>query len=82
MVKVTLVTTKTCVYCPTAKRIWGELKQSNNFDYEEVDATSPIGQQIVERFGIMSVPTTIIDERVAFVGIPEKNKALEFVKGK
>ena len=64
MVKVTLVTTKTCVYCPTAKKIWNELKQKNNFDYEEVDATSPQGQQIVQRFGIMSVPTTIINNKM------------------
>lgn len=80
MVKVTLVTTKTCIYCPTAKKIWSELKQTNNFDYEEVDATSPKGQQIVQQFGIMSVPTTIIDGRVEFIGIPDKNKAITLVK--
>lgn len=82
MVKVTLVTTKTCIYCPTVKRIWQELRQTNDFDYEEVDANSAAGQRIVQKFDIMSVPTTIIDNIVEFVGIPDKNRALAILNGK
>ena len=47
--------------------------------YEEVDALSPEGQEMVERYGIMSVPTTLIDGKVAFVGVPDKAKALAAV---
>ncbi len=82
MVKITLVTTKACVYCPTAKKIWHDLRQTNDFDYEEVDATSPAGQQIVQKFGIMSVPTAIIDGRVEFIGIPDKSRALTILKSR
>lgn len=79
MVKVTILTTKSCVYCPTAKRLWADIKKDHNFDYEEVDALSEKGQQIVERHGIMSVPTTLIDGKVMFTGIPDKNKAVAAV---
>lgn len=83
MVKVTILTTKSCVYCPTAKRIWAEVKKEKDFDYEEVDALSEKGQQIVERYGIMSVPTTLIEKNgrteVAFVGVPDKQKAISKV---
>lgn len=83
MVKVTVLTTKSCVYCPTAKKLWQDIKKDHKFDYEEVDALSERGQQIVERYGIMSVPTTLIEKNgkteVAFTGIPDKQKAISKV---
>lgn len=80
MVKVTLVKTKTCPYCPSASKLWQELQKTEKFEYEEVDAMTEKGQQIVSKLGIMSVPTTIIDDKVVFVGVPDKQKALEAVK--
>lgn len=79
MVKVTVLTTKSCVYCPTAKKLWQDIRKEHKFDYEEVDALSEKGQEIVERHGIMSVPTTLIDGKVMFTGIPDKNKAVAAV---
>ena len=85
MTKIILVKTKTCVYCPTASAIWKDLHQHYKFDYEEVDATTPKGQELVMKFMIMAVPTTIIEkdgkQSVAFVGLPRKEKAAELVKG-
>lgn len=81
MVKVTVVTTKSCVYCPIAKRVWADVKTGRSFDYEEVDAMSDKGKELVERYGIMSVPTTIIDGKVAFTGVPDKSKAIAAVEG-
>lgn len=80
MVKVTMLTTKSCPYCPSAKRLWQELKKESKFDYEEVDALSEKGQDLVSRHGIMSVPTTIIDGKVAFIGVPDRSKAIAAVK--
>jgi glutaredoxin len=81
MVKVTVVTTKICPYCPPAKKVWQELKKQYNFEYEEVDASTDKGQQLAKKFNIRTVPTTIIDDRVAFIGVPPKQKAIEAVKG-
>lgn len=80
MKKVILLTTSTCPYCPAAKKLWQELKKKHKFDYEEVDATSEKGMRLVQKHMIMSVPTTIIDNEVAFVGIPDREKAIEAIK--
>lgn len=80
MKKVQLVYTKTCVYCPNTKALWKELQKKYKFDYQEIDAVSPEGQKLVQKFSIMSVPTTIIDDKVQFVGVPNKAKAEEAVR--
>jgi glutaredoxin len=81
MVKVIIVTTKACPYCPPAKTLWRELKKEYDFEYEEVDATTDRGQELAKQFNIRMVPTTIIDDKVAFIGVPPKEKAIEAVKG-
>ena len=78
--KVTVVTTKSCPYCPSAKRVWQEVKKEHSFEYEEVDAMSPEGQDLVGRLGVMTVPTTIINGKIAFTGVPDKKKAIQAVE--
>ncbi len=80
MKKVVLLTTKWCPYCPAAKKLWQELHEKYKFDYKEVDGSSEEGQELSAKHKVMSVPTTIIDDKVAFVGVPDKVKAEEVVK--
>lgn len=82
MVKVQLVYTKTCVYCPIAKSLFKDLKKQYKFDYEEIDGTSPEGQKMVSKYSIMSVPTIIVDGKVRFNGVPARDKAIVAVTGK
>lgn len=80
MTKVTVVYTKTCVYCPAAKAVWKDLQKQHKFDYEEVDAVSQKGQLLAAKFNIMSVPTTIIDDgKDVIVGVPSKERAAKAV---
>ncbi|MBI4009721.1 MAG: thioredoxin family protein [Candidatus Aenigmarchaeota archaeon] len=85
MTKVILLKTRTCIYCPATSRLWQDLKNQYNFDYEEIDATTPKGQELVMKFSIMAVPTTIIErngkQSVAFVGIPPREKAVQVIGG-
>ncbi|MBU5537358.1 MAG: thioredoxin family protein [Candidatus Aenigmatarchaeota archaeon] len=76
MVKVQLVYTKSCVYCPIAKAMFRDLKKQYKFDYEEIDATSPEGQKLVAKYSIMAVPTIIVDNVVKWVGVPQKDKVI------
>lgn len=75
MVKIILVTAQWCHFCPTAKQVWKELKEKFDFEYEEVDLDTPEGEKLVEKFSIASVPTTIIDDKIVFVGVPDRDKA-------
>ncbi len=78
--KVTILTSKSCPACPTAKQIWRKIKEKNDFDYEEIDVMSDNGQKIISNEGIMSVPTTIIDGKIIFTGIPDEKKAEDLIK--
>ena len=79
MVKVQLVYTKSCVFCPTAKAMFKDLKKTHKFDYEEIDATTPEGQKLAMKYSIMAVPTVIVDGKVMWVGIPQKDKVLAVI---
>ena len=81
MVKVQLIYTKMCPHCPPAKELFRELKKEYRFDYEEIDAMTPEGQELVEKYSIMSVPTVVINDTVAFVGVPSKEKAIQAIRG-
>lgn len=81
MHKVQMVYTKTCVYCGPTKAIFKDLKTKHKFEYEEIDAETPQGQRLVEKFSIMAVPTIIIDNNVAFIGLPPKDKVEAILKG-
>ena len=80
MAEVIVITTKSCPNCPSVKQFWKDMKKDHKFDYKEVDAMSPEGQELVGRHGIMSVPTTMIDGKVAFNGMPDRDKAEKLIK--
>lgn len=80
MKKVQVVFTKTCIYCGPTKAIWHDLQKKYRFDYEEIDAESEEGQHLVQKFSIMSVPATIINDHLAFTGLPNRGRAEEMVR--
>lgn len=77
--QVTLVVAGWCPVCPSARELWRGLKKEYDFHYDEIDVASPLGERLVSEFNILSVPTTIIDGSVAFVGVPEREGAIRKV---
>ena len=80
MKKVQMVYTKYCVYCGPTKAMFKALREKHKFEYEEIDAETPEGQKLVQKFNIMAVPTVIVDDKVVFIGLPNKDKAEAAVK--
>ncbi len=76
MVKVTLIHASWCTACPAARRFWKDLKSEYDFEYEEIYVETPEGQALIDKYGIVGVPTTIIDGEVAFTGLPKKADAI------
>jgi len=80
IMKVTLIHADWCAVCQATKKLWTERGKEYQFEYEEINLTSPVGIEYVKKYSIHSVPVTLIDERVEFFGLPEKNKAIEAVR--
>lgn len=76
MTEVLLLTHKGCPVCPIADSFWEKLQQSCDFDYRHIEIYTPEGLQLIRQYNIRSVPTTLIDKKVEFVGVPDRDKAL------
>ncbi len=80
MAKVKLIYASWCPSCPAAKSFWNRLRQEVPFNYEEIDIDSPRGKELAERYNIKSVPTSLVNDRPYFVGVPEKQRAMTLLK--
>lgn len=76
MASVVLLIADWCPVCPGAKVLWDSLKKEYDFDYEVCDIASEKGQQLVKENGITGVPVTIIDGKVIFSGVPNREDAI------
>ena len=79
MKSVVLVRADWCPVCPQAESLWQGLKESYSFDYQEIDISSKDGEALVEKHSIMSVPTTVIDDKVEFIGVPDRDEAVKAI---
>jgi thioredoxin 1 len=79
--KVTLIHADWCSVCQATRKFWNELRKDYTFDYEEVSLTSPGGIEYVKKHNVHSVPVTLMEDNVVFFGLPEREKAIEAVKG-
>lgn len=70
----TLVTREGCVHCAQTKELLQKIgPEYPELSVEEVDMTTPRGQELISRYGIMSSPGIIInDELFAMGGTTEK----------
>lgn len=76
-------TTENCPYCPMAKDAVNEAKKSfseDDVEVEFINANEDIEK--IRKYNIMSVPTIVINEEVAFIGAPETSDLIEKIKEK
>ena len=71
MVKIEVFTSPMCPHCPAAKRVVEEVvSEMEGIEVEHVDVMKE--PERAANYGIMAVPTIVIDGEVAFVGAPTK----------
>ncbi|RLI46489.1 thioredoxin [Candidatus Bathyarchaeota archaeon] len=81
-VKIEVYTSPTCPYCPHAVKLLDEIAPSfgQNVTVEEVNSWSEEGQTRALKYGIMAVPTIVINGKVRFVGVPKKDELVRAIR--
>ena len=74
--KVQLLVSEWCVPCRDAERIWREAARTKDFAFEVLDAGQPEGRSIVANLGVRTVPATVIDGKLASLGVPTLAEAV------
>lgn len=84
MIKLTLVTREGCVHCAQTKEILKKIKpEFPELAIEEIDMTSPKGQELIAKYSIMASPGIIInDELFSMGGTTEKELQDKFTEMK
>ena len=81
-IKIELFYPPVCPYCPEAKRILLEVLEEidQEFCMDEVNIFSPEGLERAKKYGIISVPAIVIENKHKIVGIHGKEILLRKIK--
>lgn len=82
MINLTLVTREGCVHCAQTNEILKKIKpEYPDLAIEEIDMTTPKGQELISKYGIMSSPGIIINgELFTMGGTTEKELREKFAE--
>lgn len=82
MAKIQLVKTPHCAICARVKKmIDSEIKpQFPDLEVEEIEATTPQGQELVVKHGIMVSPGVLVNGELFSMGGADKQKLIEKLK--
>ncbi|MBW9223647.1 MJ0307 family thioredoxin [Methanothermococcus sp. SCGC AD-155-E23] len=77
MVKIEVFTSPMCPHCPPAKRVVEEVVSEigGGVEVEYIDVMKE--PERAAKYGIMAVPTIVINGEVAFIGAPTKEELKE-----
>ncbi len=72
MVKIEVFTSPMCPHCPAAKRVVDEVvsEMGGNIEVEHINVNENPDRAV--QYGIMAVPTIVINGNVEFIGAPTK----------
>lgn len=63
--------------CREVEKFWKQKSKKTKFNLEIIDVDTEKGMKLMDEFEVSSVPVTIIDNEVVFIGIPEIKKVEE-----
>jgi thioredoxin 1 len=72
---VILLVSQWCATCPDADALWQKLQKEYGFKYEVLDVAQPEGRMWAKKLIVRAVPSTIIDGKLTFVGVPSEEEA-------
>lgn len=78
--RVVLLVSEYCPTCPRAEQVWQVVHAEREFDFEVVDVGQPEGRRLLADNLIKTIPATLIDGKLAHVGVPDLERAREMVQ--
>lgn len=78
--KITVLGAGWCPVTTETRRLWRELKEKYDFQYEYVEIDTEKGKRMAKDHAVNSVPKTFVGDRMMFDGVPDRAKAIEMVK--
>jgi hypothetical protein len=78
-VKVQLLVSEWCAPCRGAEEVWRLAASSRDFAFEVLDVGQPEGRAIVARLAVKTVPASVVDGVLKFVGVPTLQQVLAAV---
>lgn len=70
-----------CHNCAATKKIFDEIMPNfANVQVEEIDMTTPEGQELVQKYDIMSSPGIVINDKLFLTGEIDREKLIEKLK--
>lgn len=79
-IKVLVVTSSVCTSCEETVNLWQKLKEEHRFVLKVLDISSHEGRQFAGENNIFSTPVTLINNKIAFRGVPKLDQAIAAVK--
>ena len=75
-VKLEVFTSHACPYCPAALEIVKEVEEELDglIEWQEIDTSDELGRTKAIAYEIRSVPAIVINSKLRFVGVPEKEE--------
>jgi len=79
-IKLEVFTSKTCPHCPSAVTVAQKVKEQlgDELDFQHLDVDENIDK--VRQYQLMSIPTIVIDGKIAFIGAPSEEELLQSIK--
>ncbi|HQU14768.1 MAG: hypothetical protein B7Z66_03945 [Chromatiales bacterium 21-64-14] len=77
--KVQLLVSEWCTSCHLAEKVWREVSEERDIEFEVLDMGQPEARELVSHLRLKSVPSTLIDGVLKAVGVQTKTQALELV---
>ncbi|MBI3159443.1 MAG: thioredoxin family protein [Chloroflexi bacterium] len=79
-IEVLVLTSSTCTSCKETVKLWQQLKTEHKFGLKVLDVNSRNGRQLAGEKNIFSTPVTLVNDKIAFRGVPKLEHATAVVK--
>ncbi|MHB8347196.1 MAG: thioredoxin family protein [Acidiferrobacterales bacterium] len=77
--KVQLLVSDWCASCHQAEKVWREVSEEREFDFDVVDMGQSEGKELVSQLRLKTIPALVVDGKLVAVGVQSRSQALAIV---